>query len=896
MTKLITLDFETFYSKEFSLSKITTERYIRSPEFETIGFGYKVDAGRSEWVTGPDNVIKDALQSLDIPNSNLICHNMAFDGAILAWRYGITPKYYFDTLSMARPITGQTVGGSLAALAKKFMLGEKGKEVVNALGMRREDFGFTQLHAYGEYCKNDVDLTYTLFHILREYTTPQELYIIDMMMRMYTDPVITLDKDTLEHHLGEVRLKKDNLMARIDASIGRDALMSNPKFAEVLKKLGVEPPTKISARTGKEAYAFGKTDVAFKALLEHEDERVQAVVSARLGVKSTLEETRTEAFIGISERGPLPILLNYYGAHTGRASGGDKVNLQNLPRGGALRKAMQAPEGHSLVAVDSSQIEARVVAWLAGQDELVACFAEGRDIYSEFATDVYGKTVTKSDKVERFVGKTCISEGTLVLSDSGWKPIERVSLTDKLWDGAEWVCHDGLQNNGIKPTLNLCGVWLTPDHQVWSGTKWLDAQLVAHDADILSQTLDTGAENLPLAAMYSEFGEGSLHSSSDAIAVELNTQSTAITSKISNRSGVQCVPKLRLHKNGTGFIVTQCQMMDTGHDYLIASPLLFPAATTQRTDLINIMEHEDSLSTKLGGLTAVPSSHIPKLLLAGTTRISKWIELMLTKGMNPATSGLCHGVTTCETSGESRTLRNVYDILNCGSKNRFTVLTEDGPIVVHNCILGLGYGMGKDKFKTTLKIGMGGVSADVSIDEATRIVSLYRSKYDKIVELWGQGQAALKAMTSGYTYELGVGIKLKCTPDGIELPNGMMVRYNNLRSDGQGGYLYDSRYGPVKIYGGKVIENVVQALARIVVFNQMAKIDQWCRKQDNPAAGRRYKVALTVHDEVVSVTPIDTAQPMYEFMMDAMSKPPSWAPTLPVACEGAIGDTYADCK
>ena len=618
MTKLITLDFETFYSKDFSLSKITTERYIRDPQFQTIGFGYKIDDGRSEWVTGSDDVIRDALYALDIPNSNLICHNMAFDGAILAWRYGLIPKYYLDTLSMARPITGQTVGGSLAALAKKFMLGEKGKEVVNALGMRLEDFGATQLHAYGEYCKNDVDLTYTLFHILRQYTTPQELYIIDMMLRMYTDPVLTLDTESLEKHLIDVRRKKDELMMRIDSSIGRDALMSNPKFAEVLQKLGVEPPMKTSLRTGKETYAFGKTDVAFKALLEHEDERVQAVVAARLGVKSTLEETRTEAFIGISVRGLLPILLNYYGAHTGRASGGDKVNLQNLPRGGALRRAMQAPEGHKLVAVDSSQIEARVVAWLAGQDDLVDCFAQGRDIYSEFATDVYGKTVTKADKVERFVGKTCI--------------------------------------------------------------------------------------------------------------------------------------------------------------------------------------------------------------------------------------------------------------------------------------LGLGYGMGKDKFKTTLKIGMGGVSADVSIDEATRIVNLYRSKYDKIVELWGQGQAALKAMTSGYTYELGVGIKLKCTPDGIELPNGMMVRYSNLRSDGQGGYLYDSRYGPVKIYGGKVIENVVQALARIVVFNQMAKIDQWCRKQDNPLAGRRYKVALTVHDEVVAVSPENVAQATYDFMMDAMSKPPSWAPTLPVACEGSSGNNYADCK
>jgi DNA polymerase len=212
------------------------------------------------------------------------------------------------------------------------------------------------------------------------------------------------------------------------------------------------------------------------------------------------------------------------------------------------------------------------------------------------------------------------------------------------------------------------------------------------------------------------------------------------------------------------------------------------------------------------------------------------------------------------------------------------------------CILGLGYGMGKDKFKTTLKIGQAGVSVDVPIDEATRIVNLYRSKYDKISALWGQGQEALKAMVNGYTYELGVGIKLKCSPDGIELPNGMMMRYANLRNDGQGGYVYDSRYGPNKIYGGKVIENVVQALARIVVFNQMAKIDQWCRKQDNPQSGRRYKVALTVHDEVVAIAPDNTAETLYHMMMETMSQAPNWAPTLPVACEGDVAKNYADCK
>ena len=629
MTKLITLDFETYYSKEFSLSKITTENYIRSAEFEVIGFGYKIDDQPPQWVSGDSAHIERALTRLDIPNSNLVCHNMAFDGAILAWRYGIIPKYYFDTLSMARPVTGATVGGSLSALAKKFMLGEKGTEVVNAIGKRREDFGFTDLAAYGEYCKNDVEITYLLFQILQQYSTPQEMYIIDLMLRMYTDPVLELSSAVLAQHLTSVRSKKDKLMARIDSSIGRDKLMSNPQFATLLEQLGVSPPTKVSAATGKETYAFSKTDVEFKALLEHEDERVQALVSARLGVKSTLEETRTEAFLGIAGRGALPILLNYYGAHTGRASGGDKVNLQNLPRGGSLRKAISAPAGHKMVAVDSSQIEARVVAWLAGEEELVEDFRNNVDIYSKFASEVYER------------------------------PVDR-------------------KRRAIHP--------------------------------------DTGKEYKP-----------------------------------------DEVP---------GFV--------------------------------------------------------------GKT-----------------------------------------------------------------CILGLGYGMGKDKFRTTLKIGQAGVSVDMPVEKAESVVQLYRRKYSKIAALWKSADKALEAMSRGHEFYLGVGISLKCNGDGIHLPNGMVLRYTNLRRS-HDGFVYDTRYGPNHIYGGKVIENVVQALARIVVFNQMAAIDQRMRARDMPSY--RYKVALTVHDEVVVICPEEAEEEIKALMIQIMSKPPRWAADLPVACEGESGDNYADCK
>ena len=409
--RIITIDFETYYSREYSLSKMTTESYIRDPRFEVIGVGIKVDDNPPDWYSG-DNVGR-FLNSLDYSKDAIVAHNTVFDGAILSWVYGIKPKFWFDTLSMARPFHHSTVGGSLKALANHYNLGQKGDEVIQALGKNRKDFSPQELERYADYCLQDINLTYKLYQKLRSKVPVSELMIIDQTIRMYTEPSIMLDRKVLEQHLYKVREDKKKLIESlalkgVSEERVKKALMSNQIFAKILETVGVEAPMKISLRTGKETYAFAKTDKEFTALLEHPNPKVQALVAARLGTKSTIEETRTENLIKVSDRGSLPILLNYYGAHTGRFSGGDKLNLQNLPRNGAIRKAITVPEGKVLVACDSSQIEARMVAYIAGQDDLVQAFREGRDVYSEFATEVYGKRVTKADKIERFVGKTCI--------------------------------------------------------------------------------------------------------------------------------------------------------------------------------------------------------------------------------------------------------------------------------------------------------------------------------------------------------------------------------------------------------------------------------------------------------------------------------------------------------
>jgi DNA polymerase len=400
---ILTIDFETFYSQEYGLKKFTTEEYIRDKRFEVIGVAVQFNASEPVWFSGTHAELHQFLTLFDWEHSLALAHNAPFDGAILNWVFGIKPKGWLDTLSMGRALHGTEVGGSLAVLASHYGLGEKGTEVVNALGLRREAFPADQLARYGEYCKNDVALTWALFNAMGEFP-PTELRLIDLTVRMFTEPVLRLDRVLLTEYLHEVKAKKEQILGYYD----KDTLMSNPQFADLLRQYGVEPPMKVSPANGKQTYAFAKTDEEFKALLEHDNPSVQALVAARLGTKSTIEETRTERFMGIASRGALPVPLRYYAAHTGRWGGDDKLNLQNLPRSSTLKYSMIAPDGYAILDSDSSQIEARTLAWLAGQDDLVQAFENGEDVYKIMASAIYGKPESKITKDERFVGKTTI--------------------------------------------------------------------------------------------------------------------------------------------------------------------------------------------------------------------------------------------------------------------------------------------------------------------------------------------------------------------------------------------------------------------------------------------------------------------------------------------------------
>jgi len=596
----LTIDFETYYDQQFSLTKLTTEEYIRDDRFQEIGVAVGVDGNRPEFFTGTHEEIKTWLERFDWDNSFGLAHNAMFDAAILNWRFGIKPKAWFDTLCMARATDGAEAGNSLAKLVERYKLGVKGTEVIDAKGKHRVDFMPIDLMNYGEYCKNDVKLTYDLFQILLPRFSMHELKLISLTIKMFSEPVLYLNTPLLEQHLMQVKARKEKLLLACIAD--KDTLMSNPKLGELLISLGVEPPMKESPANGKQTYAFAKSDEGFKALADHYDERVQAVVAARLGTKSTLEETRTERFIGISKRGKMPVPLRYYAAHTGRWGGDDKLNLQNLPRKSLLKDAIIAPDGFFLIDADSSQIEARTVAWLSGQVDLVDAFERAEDVYKIMASAIYGKAEAEIDSGERFVGKTTI--------------------------------------------------------------------------------------------------------------------------------------------------------------------------------------------------------------------------------------------------------------------------------------LGAGYGMGSTKFGVQLKT----FGVEIPDEEANRIIEVYRSRYPFIPKLWKEAGSALDALTDKKTCKVGAQPQaLSLTENGFLLPSGLYLNYPDLRKDSNGEYTYASRRGRIKIYGGKIVENVCQALARCIIGEQMLRIS------------KRYKVALTVHDAVMAVVPEEEVEEAKIYIQECMQWRPSWASTLPLACELGVGKSYGEC-
>jgi DNA polymerase len=595
---LVTLDFETYYDKNLSLTKMTTMEYVSHDLFKVWGVGIKINHDATEWY-GEDDC-EEALRSLYWDDITLVCHNTPFDAYILTQYYGLIPKYYVDTAAMSRGLyPGQSArlkDVSIRCFPDDETM-RKGEELANAKGVYDLDPELEE--SIAGYCIQDVDLTYAIYRQWLDKMPLNELNLIDLTCRMFCEPKLKIDRERLaKYHEQEFKNAETTIAA---AGVDRKVLSSNQQFAEYIYEIGLVPPTKVSLTTGKDIPALGKNDKAFTQL-QNMYPQFKHVWDARIATKSRLTETRAKRFLEAAWKDDwLPVPLRYYAAHTGRFGGTDKLNMQNLPRGGELRKCIVAPDDHLLFVADLSNIEARMLAWLAGESELVEQFRNGDDIYSNFASKIYERPINKKDDpIERFVGKTAI--------------------------------------------------------------------------------------------------------------------------------------------------------------------------------------------------------------------------------------------------------------------------------------LGLGYGMGAQKFKDTLEAGAMGPPVHFTLEKAKQIVNTYRSTYSGIQRLWRKLEDLLKQTMHSDNWGNTYG-PLTVGNNTLQLPNGLGLRYHNLRSTSQG-LMYDSRKTEYT-YGGRITENVIQALARIVITDSMLRLD------------KTHDVALTVHDEIIITgTNINPDATMEKIITD-MCIPPPWASDLPLDAEGGYAREYS---
>ena len=415
LNEVVTIDFETYYDSKYSLrAKVyNTSSYIMDPQFQIHCCAIKIGTKKSKCYWGREAVEK-ALKAIDWTKHDLLAHNNFFDGAIAKWHLGIKPRRRFCTVQMTRGLHSDMSKASLDAICKFYGIGGKISGLEDVKGTRTEDIPKDKAARLMEYCNNDNEKCFEVFKKQIAVYPEREVQLIDITLSMFCDPVFQLDVERAEKSLNYEMNERLKFIAisRHDEK----TLTSTPKFVAALEALGVKAPQKISKRTGQVSYALSETDEEFIALQEHEDIRVVRLVQGRLAAKSTMMETRAWRMLQAQEMcHSLPVLLNYYGAKTGRWSGGNKMNFQNLPTStkdfpmaGELRKAILAPPGHVLIAPDSSQIEARVLGWLAGNEDILNRFRNKEDVYKWMASLIYNVPIDEVTSEQRFIGKIAV--------------------------------------------------------------------------------------------------------------------------------------------------------------------------------------------------------------------------------------------------------------------------------------------------------------------------------------------------------------------------------------------------------------------------------------------------------------------------------------------------------
>lgn len=430
------LDFETYYDTKYTLKKLSIEQYVRDPLFEVHMLAITKGDDPVQ-VVAPEG-IKATLERYRVtdPNTRVFIQNGRFDAFIASQRYGIVIANPICSMCMER-WTGMSrlCRESLKAQSEFLKTGEKGSFIHDTEGKHLADYTPEELEQYRAYCAKDVELLRANVRLMLPKLTQEALEFIALSIKMYTDPAFVLDKDILKDFQAKIEADRKESIQRLQglfefASVDEflKAIRSPDKFSDMLKQLGGTVPMKLSEkktatlkRQLEEAQksdpearrrlregdykvytpALAKKDLDFMQLLKDPNPDIAALAKARAENNTSVASSRCATYLAIAERGTLPATLEAFATHTGRYAAGsngeaksDGTNLQNLAKRGpdkVLRTAIKPPAGYKFVACDSSQIEARVLAWLGEEQWLLKAFRDKTDPYCEMASSIYGE-------------------------------------------------------------------------------------------------------------------------------------------------------------------------------------------------------------------------------------------------------------------------------------------------------------------------------------------------------------------------------------------------------------------------------------------------------------------------------------------------------------------------
>lgn len=961
--RVLVCDFETAWASKpyvdaqgnprdaYTLSKMTTEEYIRDPRFKAWGMCWKElgDEGQAVWV--PRHLLPKFFASIDWSRTAVLAHNAQFDVAIMSWHYGVVPAFIFDSLSMARALHGVEVGNSLAKLAARFELPPKGEAVHTTDGML-DTLPFEVEVELADYCRHDTFLCEEIFKRLSVGYPRKELELIDVTLKMFVRPLLELDTDMLKDAIDDERVVREALLVKL--GVKEKDLASNDKFARILQSLSITPPTKPKKPTKKTPkpvgtlYAFAKTDAMFQAMLNSENETLALLCEARLKVKSTMERTRAQRFFDISTRGTLPVPLNYFGTLSMRwsASKGSSLNMQNLKRGSFLRKSIMAPAGYEVCVTDLSQIEPRVLAYLSDYHELLDIFRAGKDPYAQFGATMFNiPGLSKESHPDlRQSAKSallgCFAPETKVLTQRGWVPIIQVDTQDSLWDGVEWVQHRGVVDRGVRETELAYGVRATSDHEILTELGWRGWSEVHQSPSLFKSALE-------LASSLASIGSGRGNAFIRACAV-LAAGKASLHGQTLQQAGQRAVEDAlaaRLWKRAGSKKDTfaSAPTASTARGFLTASALSSGDAQTPKAPSILTMGGAASACIRRGLQTARSFLHTLSSFLGGTTQHFSLIDGTTSAGTCPATCVSAHAARTCPTSEKPKHEKSkrssdafpilrqslrVYDIAMAGPRSRYTILTDAGPIIVHNC----GYFLGWASFAQQLLTGflgappvrydrefakklnlrkehaldfVSGLAGEKRVrrmldiphtcteDElfthclcAKRIIDTYRATAAPVVGYWNRLQKLIESsLFGGRVYEHKC---LRFEKERIVMPNGMALRYPGLAAEeNEEGFLewsYESGNMRKKLHAGVLAENTTSALARCVMTDGMLRL------------AKRYPVVLTVHDEVGTLVPDGEIEEGKKWCHAQMTREPKYLPGIPLGADTGAHRRYGLAK